>query len=207
MSHPGGSRFASRALRGLPAGRRALYSCRLAMHGGAFFYASVSSPPMLLEGIRHLVPSTADFLAGKRLDEADLALEVVDSIYEAIVRGEIAPPRAFVGFSISGWLAWQVERQLVADGFESIPIVNFDGGATHLYYPYPTHIAWRERAAVLIERARNGPRAEMLLLHRPERHWHGNQYQYFPIANDWASLAVDIFEVKLGSLRHHDAML
>lgn len=170
-------------------------------NGDAFFPGKLAANALEEFEIWSLASDTG----GKRMDEGDVAFEVVDSIYEAIVRGEIALPRALVGFSISGWLAWLVERRLVADGFGSIPIINFDGGPAHLhqYYPSPSYAAWREKAAALIGRAQNGPRTEMLLLHRPQRGWHG--YFYFPIAIDWASLDVDIFEVKLRSIRHQDA--
>jgi non-ribosomal peptide synthetase component F/acyl carrier protein len=183
-----------------PGGSQGLVFAPPGHHGGAYFAGKLAANA--LEEF-DIWSSSGDF-GGKRMDVADVALEVVDTICEAIIRGEIALPRALVGFSISAWLAWLIERQMVASGFGSIPIVNFDGGPTHLLSDYkgPSHTMWREKVATVIERTRNGRRTEMLLLHRPQRGWYGSLY--YPNI-DWTSLDVDIFEVRLRSLRHMDA--
>lgn len=142
-------------------------------------------------------------LGGMVMDDVDTPLEVAEAICAAIIRGEIARPAALMGFSVSGWMTWLVERQLVAHGFGSIPIVNFDGGPLHLYYeewrgkPYA---AWREKVTALALRAQGGPRAEMLLLHRP--HCRRVDDRDYSFADDWTTLDVDVFGARLRSLLH-----
>ena len=111
-------------------------------HSDAFFAVKLAANSS--RGIRLFAPSTADF-GGKRLTKPTLPLRWSTPSTRSNHSWEIAPPRAFVGFSISRLVGVAGRgANFVADGFESIPIVNFDGGPAHLYYPYPTHILlWR----------------------------------------------------------------
>ena len=185
-----------------PGASQGLVLCLPGFDGGAYFAGIMAA-----EGFESfdIVVASCD-LGGRVMDEIELPFAIAEALCEAILRGDIARPRVLVGFSISGWLAWLVERNLVARGAAPIPIVNFDGGPLHLFYEHwrgEAYRLWKEKAAALMAQASGGPRAEMLFLNVARWRWCSKID--FHLATEWQQLGVDLYSVRLRSLVHMDA--
>ena len=101
--------------------------------------------------------------SGQDLIENDDWFDCARSIVAQILEDGPERPAAFIGFSFGGFLAWVVDRMLVAAGRPATPIVNLDGEALHFRRP-----DWRRRmqpfipdAAAPLDPSR---RARMLLI-------------------------------------------
>jgi acyl carrier protein len=69
---------------------------------------------------------------GRKLMEGEAWLTCAREIADRLMAKDDLRPCAIMGFSLGGFMAWLVERFLVAAGGDAIPIINFDGGAAHL---------------------------------------------------------------------------
>lgn len=136
-----------------------------------------------------------------KADDRDLrvglaALEAARSLADRLAAGHDFRPAAFIGFSFGGFLAWLVDRLLVAKGFPPTPIVNIEG----YVYASPDAV-WREPLRDLAHSANPGARTRMLLLQRrsPAHYTLGN-----PCEADWTGLGVIPDIVECRSLDHLD---
>jgi acyl-CoA synthetase (AMP-forming)/AMP-acid ligase II/acyl carrier protein len=68
---------------------------------------------------------------GNDLRKEDAWFDCARAIAAQLLVPDGLRPRALIGFSIGGFLAWFVDRCLVAAGWDATPIINFDGGALH----------------------------------------------------------------------------
>jgi amino acid adenylation domain-containing protein len=61
-------------------------------------------------------------------------LECAEAIASRLLAEHEPGPRAFIGFSLGGYIAWLVDRFLVAAGRQATPVVNVDGSALHVQF-------------------------------------------------------------------------
>ena len=132
------------------------------------------------------------------MDEIDIWPDIVPEIFEGIGRGDMPEPRAFFGYSISGWMSWLIERLRTNAGYESVPVLSLDGAPLHL-----RHTGWQEKVAAMLPLAGTLPPTRMLLVHRRHRCWYEKELHF---AKSWKSLGVALQEVNLRSVRHGDAV-
>jgi GT2 family glycosyltransferase len=105
-------------------------------------------------------------------------------------------PSALIGFGIGGFLAWLVDRLLVAGGWEPTPLISLDGGLPDIEIP-----EWRDRIAPLLSGIEAASASRMLLLHRapPGR---------FKIPRhpelDWANEGVVLTALPCRTVSHED---
>ncbi len=85
------------------------------------------------------------------------------SIADQLLESGPERPAAFIGFSFGGFLAWLVDRMLVAAGRAPTPIVNLDGAPLHV-----DREDWMQRVRPIVDAAGPAPgratRARMLLV-------------------------------------------
>jgi acyl carrier protein len=98
---------------------------------------------------------------GETLLKDDIGLSCAQEVARILLREDGWPLRALFGYSLGGFLAWLVDRLLVAAGREATPIVNLDGGAEHL-----RNSGWRASIDRLLPAGVQRAPAKMLLLCR-----------------------------------------
>jgi GT2 family glycosyltransferase len=176
--------------------------------GAATLPEAILVLPLLRSGASYSGVFTTDAL--KKFDIWGFAVDQDDSqllkdgawldyakaiVHQLLVPGGLTP-RAIIGFSIGGFLAWLVDRLLVAAGRKPTPVVSLDGGV-------PDHQVegWRQQIASLLPRAGEISASRMLLLYRvaPGR---------FTIPTccdlDWAKEAVVLEALPCGTVCHSD---
>jgi hypothetical protein len=120
------------------------------------------------------------------------------AIADRILAGELAWPRALIGFSLGGLVAWLVARILAASGHAAPPVINIDGAPPHV------HMAgWRDRMAVL-QPFRDPDRTRMLLLCRG---FPGRFQLVEEIEHEWATAGVVTETIRYRTLDHVDLVL
>ncbi len=62
-------------------------------------------------------------------------VDCAEGIAERLLADHEPAPRAFIGFSLGGYIGWLVDRLLVAAGRQPTPVINFDGFPLHIRYP------------------------------------------------------------------------
>jgi hypothetical protein len=120
-------------------------------------------------------------------------------VADRILAGEVGWPRALIGFSLGGLIAWLVARMLTAAGHAAPPIINFDGAAPHVHMP-----AWRHRMASFSQSLGGADLTKMLLLCRgsPGRFQLVNE-----IEREWATAGVVPETIRYRTLDHLDLVL
>jgi non-ribosomal peptide synthetase component F/acyl carrier protein len=103
----------------------------------------------------------AEPLAGSMLEDA-AAIDCARRIADRLLAPDAPSFQAFIGFSVGGFMAWLVDRMLVAAGRPPTPIINLEGGALHRQLP-----GWRARTLPFLPVPADGSAARMLLLYRP----------------------------------------
>jgi hypothetical protein len=134
---------------------------------------------------------------GAPLDEDGRWEETAASLVAAHALGAVPVPRAMIGFSMGGWLAWLVDRMRVAAGHAPIPIVNLDAGPLHQRHP---RIA--ERLAELLPEGA-GPPPRMLLVQRAQA---GRFLLGHDRASEWRAAGVVPTRLDVGGIRHADVL-
>ena len=99
-------------------------------------------------------------LQGHRITDLAVWRDTLPAIAEMIVSGRMPRPRALVGFSAGGWVAWVIDRLCVGGGLPPIPIINLDGGAVQAVDP-----ASASHLAAILPAPSSIPPARMLLIH------------------------------------------
>ena len=127
---------------------------------------------------------------------------IFEATRQAVVHCLRAPgmPRAtaFLGFSISGYLAWMVERSLREPGMAAVPVLNLDGGV-------PDRMATFAQSdwAVLGARLRclpNDPPTPLLLIHRGDVG--GRRLDMHRIEDAWQQEVVTLCRLVVPTLDH-----
>ena len=98
---------------------------------------------------------------GRKLLEDEAWLACAQEIADRLMAKDGLSPRAIIGFSLGGFMAWLVERLVVAAGGKPTPIINFDGSAWHVEKE-----ELQGRIKHLVPPIRFSERPRMLLLHR-----------------------------------------
>jgi len=135
-------------------------------------------------------------LAGKSLTDDGRWLETADTILGQIRSGELPRPALLIGFSIAGWMAWFIDRLLVAAGGDPTPVINLDGGALHL-----SQKGWMEHIEPLLPALGAAPPARMLLVQRANP----GRFVVSPrLQADWAPTGTRIDCLTVRSVVHTD---
>ena len=135
---------------------------------------------------------------GRTLAEDGAWLACAQEIAGRLAAKDGLRPRAIIGFSLGGFMAWLVERLLVAAGGEATPIINFDGAAMHV-----DNESWQERIRHLLPTVRFLERPKMLLLYRAPP----DKFDLFGRADiQWIRARADLKTLSCGTLDHIDVV-
>ena len=137
-------------------------------------------------------------LRPRLLTDSYIWLEVAEEIASRLLTATAPMVKAFVGFSIGAFMAWFVDRMLVAGGRRATPIISFDGGLDHLHFE-----GWSDRVAPVLERCADSEPSCALLLMR------GNPGPFTLIespAVDWTSATAELQIFCFPTLDHLDVI-
>ena len=132
---------------------------------------------------------------GRRLMECESWLTCAREIVKQLMAQDDFKPRAVMGFSVGGFMAWLVERLLVAAGCEATPIINFDGGAKHV-----DNKKWQARIENLLPAASSQKPPKMLLMHRQSP----STFLIKRSDTQWAEVGVPLKSLSYRTLDHDD---
>ena len=135
---------------------------------------------------------------GRKLAEDGAWLACAQEIAGRLAAKDGLRPRAFIGFSLGGFMAWLVERLLVAAGGEATPIINFDGSAWHV-----DNEEFEDPLKYLLPPIHSPKRPTMLLLHRQSP---GKFELDGRSDSQWARAGVNIKKLSYRTVNHLDVV-
>jgi non-ribosomal peptide synthetase component F/acyl carrier protein len=137
---------------------------------------------------------TADF-GGRLMKQDGMWIEFLEAVAARLIREDVRP-RALIGFSWGGYLAWVLDRLLVAGGLPATPIINLDGD--------PLHIPWREfqkPIESLRAKTANASPSRMLLLQRASI---ADIVMPVPLEMQWMTEGVHLQTIHCRTVNHRD---
>ena len=135
---------------------------------------------------------------GRQLMEDEAWLACAREMADRLVAKDDLNPRAIIGFSLGGFMAWLVERLVVAAGGKATPIINFDGSAWHV-----DNEDLLGRMEPLLPPIRFAERPTMLLLHRQPP---GNFELIVRSDIQWARAGANLTKLTYRTLSHLDVV-
>ncbi len=123
----------------------------------------------------------------------DAAAELAEWLH---VHTDVLRPKAMLGFSMGGYLAWLVDRFLAVKGHPPTPLLNLDGAPVQVYYP-------RAGARMQLRLPQIGglPPARMLLLLRDS---FGLMSPPVQMHDDWTVMNVQATRLACPTVSHAD---